>query len=185
MRSSVRSRGEHGEPCVRASRSRGCFDRAVAVNVVSAGLVLVHGSRVLLVHPGGPFWANKDEGVWSIPKGLLEPGEDALTAALRETSEELGIAAVAPPHVALGEVRMKSGKRVVAWAARADVDVTRVSSNEIDIEWPPRSGKTIRIPEIDRAAWVTLPDARRLCNPALIPLIERALSDETTRQLGV
>lgn len=157
----------------------------MASNVVSAGLVLVHESRVLLVHPGGPFWANKDEGVWSIPKGLLEPSEDALEAAIRETSEELGIAPVPPPHVALGEVRMKSGKRVVAWAARTDVDVARVKSNEIDIEWPPRSGKTIRIPEIDRAAWVMLPEARRLCNAALIPLLERALSDETIRQLGV
>lgn len=132
--------------------------------------------EVLVVHPGGPFWAKKDEGAWSIPKGLLEAGEDALAAAIRETSEELGVPPIAGPFVALGEVRMKSGKRVVAWAARADVDVTRVKSNEIDVEWPPRSGKTLRIPEIDRAAWVDLERARALLNPALLPLIERALA---------
>jgi predicted NUDIX family NTP pyrophosphohydrolase len=143
---------------------------------VSAGLVLVRGDEVLLVHPGGPFWANKNEGAWSIPKGLLEAGEDALTAAIRETREELGIDAPTGPFVPLGEVRMKSGKRVVAWAARADVDVTKVRSNEIEIEWPPRSKRTIRIPEIDRAAWCSMLDARRLANPALLPLIERALT---------
>jgi predicted NUDIX family NTP pyrophosphohydrolase len=151
------------------------LDRRVASKDVSAGLVIVRGSEVLLVHPGGPFWANKDDGAWSIPKGLLEPGEDALAAAIRETSEELGIATLAGPFVPLGEVRMKSGKRVVAWSVRADVDVAAVKSNEIDIEWPPRSGKTLRIPEVDRASWVTLERARVLANPALIPLLERAL----------
>lgn len=151
---------------------------------ISAGLVLVRGDEVLLVHPGGPFWANKDDGVWSIPKGLLEPGEDALAAAIRETSEELGIASLPGPFVSVGEVRLKSGKRVVAWATRADLDVTKVESNEIDVEWPPRSGKQIRIPEVDRAAWVSLDDAKRLANPALVPLLERALSDATRGGLG-
>ncbi len=155
----------------------------MAKDGVSAGLVLVRTREVLLVHPGGPFWASKDQGAWSIPKGLVEPGEDALAAAIREASEELGIPEVAPPFVPLGEVRMRSGKRVVAWAARAEVDPTRVKSNEIDVEWPPRSGRTLRIPEIDRAAWVGLDTARRLANPALVPLIERALAETTTRGL--
>lgn len=151
---------------------------------LSAGLVLVREGRVLLVHPGGPFWANKDEGAWSIPKGELEPGEEPLAAAVRETGEELGVAPPPGPFMPLGEVKMKSGKRVVAWAVRGDVDVTKVRSNEIEVEWPPRSGKTVRIPEIDRAAWVDLATARRLVNPALVPLVERALAVGTVRGSG-
>lgn len=153
-----------------------CSASLVASHRTSAGLVLVRGHEVLLVHPGGPFWASKDEGVWSIPKGELEAGEDALAAAIRETAEELGVPPIAGPFIPVGEVKMKSGKRVLAWAVRADVDVALVKSNEIDIEWPPRSGRAIRIPEIDRAVWAPLDEARRLANPALIPLIERALS---------
>lgn len=148
----------------------------MASNVVSAGLVLVRGSEVLLVHPGGPFWAKKDEGAWSIPKGELDLGEEPLAAAIRETSEELGLPAPPGPFVSVGEVRMKSGKRVVAWAARHDLDVTQVKSNECETEWPPRSGKKIRVPEIDRAKWCSLDEARRLANPALLPLLERALA---------
>jgi predicted NUDIX family NTP pyrophosphohydrolase len=155
-----------------------------AVTNVSAGLVLVRRDEVLLVHPGGPFWADENEGAWSIPKGLIEAGEEALAAAIRETREELGIDAPQGPFVALGEVRMKSGKRVVAWAVRAEVDVAKVHSNEIEIEWPPRSKRTIRIPEIDRAAWCSIVDARRLLNAALVPLIERALSEKTRAELG-
>lgn len=153
----------------------------------SAGLVLCRRSdervEVLLVHPGGPFWADKDDGAWSIPKGLLEPGEDELTAARREASEELGIALPGPPFVKLGEVRMKSGKRVVAWAARSEVDTTAVRSNEIDVEWPPRSGRTLRIPEVDRAVWASLETAKRLANPALVPLLERATERDVLRAL--
>lgn len=149
----------------------------MASGSVSAGLVLVNARHeVLLVHPGGPFWAAKDEGAWSIPKGEIETGEDALAAAIRETSEELGIAALEGPFVPLGEVRMKSGKRVIAWASRAAIDVTQVKSNEIAIEWPPRSGNTIQIPEIDRAEWMTLDGARLRANASLVPLIERALA---------
>jgi predicted NUDIX family NTP pyrophosphohydrolase len=148
----------------------------VSSTAISAGLVIVRSGEVLLVHPGGPFWANKDEGAWSIPKGLLEVGEDALAAAIRETSEELGIAPLVGPFAPLGEVRMKSGKRVVAWAVAADVDVTKIESNQIDVEWPPRSGKMLRIPEVDRAVYATLDVARRLANPALVPLLERALA---------
>jgi predicted NUDIX family NTP pyrophosphohydrolase len=156
----------------------------------SAGLVLCRDARsgatdveILIAHPGGPFWAKKDVGAWSFPKGLVERGEEPLGAALRETCEELGIACPGPPYVALGEVRLKSGKRVVAWAARGDVDVAQVRSNEIAIEWPPRSGKTLRIPEIDRAEWVDLATARIKLNPALIPLAERAVSSEVQRAL--
>jgi predicted NUDIX family NTP pyrophosphohydrolase len=153
----------------------------------SAGLVLVRraerGAEVLLVHPGGPFWAKKDDGAWSIPKGLLEPGEDELAAARRETSEELGCAPPEPPFVALGDVRMKSGKRVVAWAARGTVDASAIRSNEIDIEWPPRSGRTLRIPEVDRATWASIDEARRLSNPALVPLFERAITPDVLRAL--
>ncbi len=142
----------------------------------SAGLVLVRDREVLLVHPGGPFWANKDDGVWSIPKGQLEGDEEPLAAAIRETCEELGIPAPSGPFVSVGEIRLKSGKHVLAWACRADVDVTKVKSNDIVIEWPPRSGKLLKIPEVDRAVWAPLEDAKRLVNPAQIPLLERALS---------
>ena len=147
---------------------------------VSAGFVLVRRvddhAEVLIVHPGGPFWADKDEGAWTIPKGLVEPGEDLLAAAVRETTEELGTAPE-PPFAPLGEVRMKSGKRVVAWAARSELDATAIRSNEIVIAWPPRSGRELRIPEVDRAVWSRLHGARRLANPALVPLLERATDD--------
>lgn len=131
-------------------------------------------AEVLLAHPGGPFFAKKDEGAWTIPKGLVEPGEDELAAALREVVEELGITVPAPPFVALGEVRLKSGKRVHAWAARCEMDPAALRSNDFELEWPPRSGKMQRFPEIDRVAWVDLDAARKLANPALVPLLERA-----------
>ncbi|MDQ3036880.1 MAG: NUDIX domain-containing protein [Myxococcota bacterium] len=132
------------------------------------------GTQLLLVHPGGPFFAKKDEGAWSIPKGLVDEGEDELAAARREVVEELGIAPPEPPFVALGEARLKSGKRVHAWAARGEMDTAALRSNEFELEWPPRSGKRQRFPEVDRAAWVDLETARRLANPALVPLLERA-----------
>lgn len=154
---------------------------------LSAGLVLLRrgaqGVELLLAHPGGPFWEKKHEGAWSIPKGLLEGGEDPLDAARRETAEELGIAPPEPPFVALGEARLRSGKRVAAWAARAEVDPARVKSNECMIEWPPRSGKRISIPEIDRVAWVGIEKARRLANPSLVPLLERAIAPEVVTAL--
>ncbi len=145
----------------------------------SAGLALVRGDgaarEVLLVHPGGPFWAKKDVGAWSLPKGLLEAGEDPLACALREFSEEVGHPAPAGPWAPLGEVALKSGKRVIAFAARGDLDPATIRSNEIDLEYPPRSGRTLRIPEVDRAAWVTLERAKVLVNPAQLPLIEAAM----------
>ena len=145
----------------------------------SAGLALIRGDgparEVLLVHPGGPFWAKKNEGAWSLPKGLLDPGEEPLAAAKREFSEEVGHPAPAGPYVALGEVTLKSGKKVVAFAARGELDAATIRSNEIDVEFPPRSGKIIRIPEADRAEWATLERAKQLINPAQVPLIEAAM----------
>lgn len=136
--------------------------------------------ELLLAHPGGPYFARKNEGAWSIPKGIVEEGEDFLVAALREAVEELGITKPSPPHVALGEVRLKSGKRVHAWAARGDMEPSALRSNHVEIEWPPKSGMKRMFPEIDRVEWVSLERARLLANPALVPLFERALSKEVT-----
>jgi predicted NUDIX family NTP pyrophosphohydrolase len=124
---------------------------------VSAGILMYHchGSSlvVLLVHPGGPYWRNRDLGAWSIPKGELGEAEDAESAARREFKEELGIEAVGPFHP-LGDIRERSGKMVRAFALKGDIDVTAVHTSKVTIERPPRSGRTIRFPEIDRAAWL-------------------------------
>jgi predicted NUDIX family NTP pyrophosphohydrolase len=145
----------------------------------SAGIALIRGDgssrEVLLVHPGGPFWANKDVGAWSLPKGLLEDGEEPLVAAQREFAEEVGCPAPAGPYVPLGEVVLKSGKHVLAFAARGDLDPATIQSNQIEVEHPPRSGRMLRIPEVDRAAWVDLAHAKVLINPAQVPLVERAM----------
>lgn len=145
----------------------------------SAGIALVRGDgasrEVLLVHPGGPFWAKKEVGAWSLPKGLLEGGEEPLTAAQREFAEEVGHPAPPGPYVALGEIVLKSGKHVLAFAARGELDPASIRSNEIDVEHPPRSGRMLHIPEVDRAAWVTLERAKVLVNPAQVPLLEAAM----------
>lgn len=133
---------------------------------LSAGLLVyrrVDGEpEVLLVHPGGPFWAKKDDGAWSLPKGEYEPSEDPLEVALREFREELGID---PPDadgaVPLGELRQPSGKRVSAWALEGDADVSDVRSNTFEMEWPPRSGRTQEFPEVDRAGWFGVEEAGR------------------------
>jgi predicted NUDIX family NTP pyrophosphohydrolase len=145
----------------------------------SAGL-LVHrageaGPEVLLVHPGGPFWARKDEGAWSVPKGELEPGDDPLATALREFEEELGTVppVTADSLVELGTVTQKSGKVVRAWAAPGDLDVSAVSSSTFTMEWPPRSGRMREFPEVDRAAWFSLAEARRKLVPAQAELVDR------------
>lgn len=150
----------------------------------SAALALVRGpegkpTEVLLVHPGGPFWAKKNEGAWGLPKGLLEPGEDALAAAKREFVEETGSAVPAGPFVALGEAKLKSGKVVVAFAAFGEFDVATLRSNVIEIDFPPRSGRKLKIPEVDRAEWADLARARVLINPGQLPLVERALNPAT------
>jgi len=144
----------------------------------SAGILLHRrgdgGEReVLLVHPGGPFWAKKDAGAWSIPKGEHGDDEQALDAARREFEEELGVALPAGELVPLGEVRQKGGKLVTAWAVEADLDVERIVSNSFELEWPPRSGKRASFPEVDRADWFPLPRAREKLLPAQLPLLDR------------
>lgn len=145
----------------------------------SAGILLYrragHGAplEVLLVHPGGPLWARKDAGVWSIPKGEYEPGEEALAAARREFAEELG---VAPPDGAptdLGEIRQRSGKVVRAWGFEGDLDVTAVASNTFTLQWPPRSGHMAEFPEIDRAEWFGPAEARERIIAAQGALLDR------------
>jgi predicted NUDIX family NTP pyrophosphohydrolase len=131
----------------------------------SAGLLLYRsrgGSiEVFLVHPGGPFWAKKDEGSWSIPKGEIEAGEDKLGAAKREFQEETGLAVSAGPFQPLKPIRQKGGKIVHAWAAQSDLDSAAVKSNTFSMVWPPRSGKMREFPEIDRAGWFEIAEARR------------------------
>jgi predicted NUDIX family NTP pyrophosphohydrolase len=143
----------------------------------SAGILLHRGRgdglEVLLVHPGGPAWSKRDAGAWSIPKGEYADGEDPLDAARREFEEELGSAA--PPGDAedLGEIRQRSGKRVHGWALPGDLDVSTVVSNVVDFEWPPRSGRVIEIPEVDRAEWFGLGVAREKINAGQVPLLDR------------
>jgi predicted NUDIX family NTP pyrophosphohydrolase len=143
----------------------------------SAGILLHRGQpehpEVLLVHPGGPLWTNRDLGAWSIPKGEYRDGEDPLVAAKREFEEELGSPAPAGEAADLGEIRQKSGKRVRGWALAGDLDATRIQSNTCELEWPPRSGRRIEIPEVDRADWFDLGTAREKINPGQVPLLDR------------
>ncbi|MBV9803123.1 MAG: NUDIX domain-containing protein [Solirubrobacterales bacterium] len=143
----------------------------------SAGLLLHRGRgdrlEVLLVHPGGPAWANRDAGAWSVPKGEYLEGEEPLSAARREFEEELGTAPPDGDPFDLGEIRQKSGKRVRAWAVAGDLDTTRIHSNTFRFEWPPRSGKLIEIPEVDRAEWFGLKAAREKIIPGQVPLLDR------------
>jgi predicted NUDIX family NTP pyrophosphohydrolase len=125
-------------------------------NPISAGLLAYRGApdgpEFLLVHPGGPFWKNRDAGAWSIPKGLIEPGEDALAAAIREFREEVGLE-IGGDCVRLADQRQASGKLILCWMLEADLDLTGFCSNSFELAWPPRSGRTIRVPECDRAAY--------------------------------
>src|SRR5438270_859674 len=143
----------------------------------SAGILLyrdgVGGVEILLVHPGGPFWAKKDAGAWSIPKGEHEAGENALAAALREFAEETGSAPAPGELTDLGTVRQKSGKVVQAWALAGDLDADAVRSNTFELEWPPRSGRRAEFPEVDRAAWFDLEEARERINPAQAAFLDR------------
>lgn len=143
----------------------------------SAG-ILVYRRRqgtveVLMVHLGGPLWAKKDSGAWSIPKGLLEDGEDSAQAAKREFQEETGLECPAGPMLDLGEVRMKSGKRVCAWAVEGDLDASRVRSNLFTLEWPPRSGKIKEFPEIDRGHYFSVTEAASKIHAYQKPFLER------------
>ena len=148
----------------------------------SAGIVLYReaaaGLEVLLVHPGGPFWARKDAGAWSIPKGEYEPDDDPLTAARREFEEELGSAPPDAEPLDLGEVRQKSGKLVRAWALAGDLDATAAFSNTFTVEWPPRSGQMREFPEVDRAEWFAVAAAREKINPAQAPFLDRLVEAE-------
>lgn len=115
--------------------------------------------EIFLVHPGGPFWAKKDDGAWSIPKGLYENGEDPLAAAQREFAEEVGTH-VEGEFAELGEFKLPSGKRLSVWVVGGDIDATTITSNLFEVEWPPRSGKRAQFPEVDRAGWFTPEVAR-------------------------
>jgi predicted NUDIX family NTP pyrophosphohydrolase len=141
----------------------------------SAGLLLfrrgARGLEVLLVHPGGPLWARRDEGAWSIPKGEVEPGEDPLAAARREVEEETGLRAEGP-FLPLGAVRQRGGKRVAAWAVEGELDPGALRSGRFEMEWPPRSGRRQSFPEVDRAEWFALDEARRRILDGQRPLLD-------------
>lgn len=143
---------------------------------VSAGILLFRRAggvlEVLLAHPGGPFWENRDEGAWTIPKGAASEGEDLLSAARREFAEETGT--VPPgPFIPLGSIRQKAGKVVHAWACEGDLDPGTIVSNTMSAEWPPRSGRRVTFPEVDRCRWFDTSAARLRINPAQAELIAR------------
>ena len=143
----------------------------------SAGILLYRegadGLEVLLVHPGGPFWAKKDLGAWSIPKGECDDDEDPLACALREFEEETGTPLEASDPVELGTIVQRGGKQVTAWALAGDLAVESVRSNTFTMQWPPRSGREAEFPEIDRAEWFGLDEARQKLIPAQAELVDR------------
>jgi predicted NUDIX family NTP pyrophosphohydrolase len=132
---------------------------------------------VLLAHPGGPFWAKRDEGAWTVPKGEIDEGEEPVACALRELAEELGPAARVDDErlIELGSVRQRGGKVVQAWAAEADFDPAALQSNTFAMEWPPRSGHRQDFPEVDRVRWFAPEEARRRILPAQAELVDRLL----------
>jgi predicted NUDIX family NTP pyrophosphohydrolase len=148
----------------------------------SAGILLFRDGRgadpeVLLVHPGGPYWAKRDAGAWTIPKGQIEDGEDPRDCAIRELGEELGTAPrlAAEDLVELGSIRQKAGKVVEAWAAQADFDPEALASNTFELEWPPRSGREQGFPEVDRAEWFGIDLAREKILPPQAEFFDRLL----------
>lgn len=154
--------------------------RATAAKT-SAGILLYRnrpgGIQVFLAHPGGPFWARKDDGAWSIPKGEYDPSEDPLAAARREFTEEIGLA-LQGPFEALGQLTQPGGKVITAYAVEGDVDAASIASNTFELEWPPQSGKMCRFPEVDRAAWFELETACRKLLPG-----QRAFLDRLTKSM--
>ena len=150
----------------------------MAASRTSAGIVLYRGCadgtvEVLLGHMGGPYWARKEAGAWTIPKGEVEPGEDLLAVARREFREELGVSVPTGAITDLGEIRQSSGKTVRAWAVKGDLDATAIVSNTFDLEWPPKSGRIQTFPEIDRAAWFDLESAHSVIVHGQRPLLDR------------
>lgn len=147
---------------------------------VSAGILLYRRRgqylQVLLVHPGGPFWRNKDQGAWMIPKGGIEAGESPLDAALREFEEELGSLPPGSPRP-LGRIRQAGGKWVEAFALEGEFDPDRISSALFEMEWPPRTGRMASFPEVDRAAWFGLAAARGMILPSQAPILDALLAD--------
>lgn len=129
------------------------------------------GVEVLLAHPGGPYWMRRDDGAWTLPKGEFPPDEEPLAGAIREFREETGFEP-APPYFPLGELRQKSGKRISAWAFEGDADPSQLRCNLFGMEWPPRSGRIEQFPEIDRAAWFALDQARVKLIEGQLPFLE-------------
>ena len=147
------------------------------MGATSAGLLLYRLAphavvEVLIAHPGGPFWARKDEAAWSVPKGEYLEGEDACQAAYREFEEEVGLPVPAGEPIFLGERRQSGGKRVRVWALRADLDVTNASSNTFELEWPRGSGQVHEYPEVDRVEWVSTTLARRRLVKGQVPFVD-------------
>jgi predicted NUDIX family NTP pyrophosphohydrolase len=155
---------------------------------VSSGLLLFRrtprGLEVFLAHPGGPFWAGRDGGAWTIPKGAVESGEDVLDAAKREFIEETGITP-APPFIPLGFIKQKAGKTVNAWAWEGDADARTITSNTTKTEWPRGSGEWVTYPEIDRCAWFDAATAKQKINSAQAELIDRLESALSETKSGV
>ncbi|MDQ3009673.1 MAG: NUDIX domain-containing protein [Acidobacteriota bacterium] len=146
---------------------------------VSGGILLyrwgVDGIEVLIAHPGGPFWAKRDAGAWSIPKGLVDAGEEALAAACREFEEETGLPP-AGPFLELGEVRQKAGKVIHAWACKGDADPASLKSNVMRAEWPYKSGRWITFPEVDQYLWCDPQTAHEKLNPAQAEFVDRLIA---------
>jgi predicted NUDIX family NTP pyrophosphohydrolase len=154
----------------------------------SAGILLYRSTdgllEVLLVHPGGPFYARKDLGTWGIPKGEYEPDEEPRACAIREFEEEIGQPPPPGPMIELGEIRQKNGKIVTAWALHGDLDADAIHSNTFTAEWPPRSGRMQDFPEIDRAAWLTLDAAAAKIIETQQPLLDRLADTVSDRSFG-
>jgi predicted NUDIX family NTP pyrophosphohydrolase len=152
----------------------------------SAGLLVYRGSgrslELLLVHPGGPFWAKKDQGAWSIPKGEYQQGEDSFDVARREFEEELGSPPPRGRFLELDELVQPSRKVITAFAAEGDFDPATLKSNHFEIEWPPKSGRKQSFPEVDRAAWFLLAEAREKIQPGQAPFIDRLLEQLQSRR---
>jgi predicted NUDIX family NTP pyrophosphohydrolase len=150
----------------------------------AAGLLLYRrrslGVEVLLAHPGGPFWARKDLGAWTIPKGEIDPGEDPVSAARREFREEIGLDVTAPVEP-LGQIKQPGGKIVLIWTAEGDFDPARLASNTFEMEWPKGSGHMRIFPEVDRAAWFDLGEARRRILPGQAPFLEALVASLDNR----